>query len=41
MRILVIDDIVRVVAKPYVGRDVAEWMAALVGGTGTAEGARR
>ncbi len=33
--------IVRVVAKPYVGRDIAEWMAALVGGTGTAEGARR
>jgi len=33
--------IVRVVAKPYVGRDIAEWMAALIGGTGTAEGARR
>ncbi len=33
--------IVRVVAKPYVGRDIAEWMAALVGGTGTSEGARR
>jgi len=33
--------IVRVVAKPYVGRDIAEWMAALVGGTGIAEGARR
>ncbi len=33
--------IVRVVAKPYVGRDIAEWMAALAGGTGTAEGARR
>ncbi len=33
--------IVRVVAKPYVGRDIAEWMAALVGGTGTAEGAQR
>jgi CheY-like chemotaxis protein len=33
--------IVRVVAKPYVGRDIAEWMAALVSGTGTAQGARR
>ena len=33
--------IVRVVAKPYVGRDIADWMAALAGGTGTAEGARR
>jgi len=29
------------VAKPYVGRDIAQWMAALIGGTGTAEGARR
>ena len=33
--------IVRVVTKPYVGRDIAEWMAALVGGRDTAEGARR
>jgi len=33
--------IVRVVAKPYVGRNIAEWVAALVGGIGTAEGARR
>ncbi len=33
--------IARVVAKPYVGRDIAEWVAALVGGTGTAEGALR
>ena len=33
--------IVRVVAKPYSCRDVAGWVAALVGGTCTAEGARR
>lgn len=33
--------IVRVVAKPYSCRDVADWVAARVGGTAAAEGARR